>query len=238
MALLLRVSTPTWGRSWVTSAAPCYDPHACHFVYLAAPLGVQSMTTLVVVKKSGQVAMAADTLVTFGDTSLSHRFEANSKIFKVDTPAGMSYVGMAGTVAHFPVLRKAMAALPKEQLKLGSRDEVFDTFVKLHPLLKETFFMQTKEDDNDPYESSQFTVVIANASGIYGLYSYREVFEFKEFWSIGSGRSFALGAMHACWDKAKTAREVAMAGMNAGCEFDKNSGGPIDVFTLKLKASQ
>ena len=196
------------------------------------------MTTLVVAKKAGQVAIAADTLVTFGDTRLSHRFETNSKIFKVDAPAGMSYVGMAGTVAHFPVLRKAMAALPKDQLRLGSRDEVFDTFVKLHPMLKETFFLQTKEDDNDPYESSQFTVVIANASGIYGLYSYREVFEFKEFWGIGSGRSFALGAMHACWDKAKTAREVVMAGMNAGCEFDKNSGGPMDVFTLKLKASQ
>jgi ATP-dependent HslUV protease subunit HslV len=196
------------------------------------------MTTLVVVKKAGQVAIAADTLVTFGDTSLGQRFEANSKIFKVDTPAGLSYVGMAGTVAHFPVLRKAMAALPKDQLKLGSRDEVFDTFVKLHPLLKETFFLQTKEDDNDPYESSQFTVVIANASGIYGLYSYREVFEFKEFWGIGSGRSFALGAMHAAWDRAKTAREVAMAGLNAGCEFDKNSAGPVDIFTLKLKASK
>jgi ATP-dependent protease HslVU (ClpYQ) peptidase subunit len=196
------------------------------------------MTTLVVVKKAGQVAIAADTLVTFGDTSLTHRFEANSKIFKVDTPAGLSYVGMAGTVAHFPVLRKAMAALPKEQLKLGSRDEVFDTFVKLHPMLKETFFLQTKEDDNDPYESSQFTVVIANASGIYGLYSYREVFEFKEFWGIGSGRSFALGAMHAAWDKSKTAREVAMAGLSAGCEFDKNSAGPVDIFTLKLKASK
>jgi ATP-dependent protease HslVU (ClpYQ) peptidase subunit len=196
------------------------------------------MTTLVVVKKAGQVAIAADTLVTFGDTSLGQRFEANSKIFKVDTPAGLSYVGMAGTVAHFPVLRKAMAALPKDQLKLGSRDEVFDTFVKLHPLLKETFFLQTKEDDNDPYESSQFTVVIANASGIYGLYSYREVFEFKEFWGIGSGRSFALGAMHAAWDKAKTAREVAVAGLNAGCEFDKNSAGPVDIFTLKLKASK
>jgi ATP-dependent HslUV protease, peptidase subunit HslV len=196
------------------------------------------MTTLVVVKKNGQVAIAADTLVTFGDTSLSHRFEANSKLFKVDTPAGLSYIGMAGTVAHFPVLRKAMAVLPKEQLKLGSRDEVFDTFVKLHPLLKETFFLQTKEDDNDPYESSQFSVVIANASGIFGLYSYREVFEFKEFWGIGSGRSFALGAMHASWDKAKTAREVAMAGLQAGCEFDKNSAAPIEVFTLKLKASQ
>ena len=196
------------------------------------------MTTLVVVKKAGHVVIAADTLVTFGDTSLPHRFEANSKVFKVDTPQGISYVGMAGTVAHFPALRKAMATLPKEELKFGSRDEVYDTFLKLHPVLKETFFLQTKEDDNDPYESSQFTAVIANASGIFGLYSYREVFEFKEFWGIGSGRSFALGAMHAVWDKAKTAREVAVAGMNAGCEFDKNSAGPIEVFTLKLKASK
>ncbi len=196
------------------------------------------MTTLVVVKKAGQVAIAADTLVTFGDTSLPNRFEANSKIFKVESPDGPSYVGMAGTVAHFPALRKAMAALPKDQLKFGSRDEVYDTFIKLHPMLKETYFLQTKEDDNDPYESSQFTVVIANASGIFSLYSYREVFEFKEFWAVGSGRSFALGAMHAAWNKAKTAREVAVAGMNAGCEFDKNSAGPVEVFTLKLKASK
>jgi hypothetical protein len=41
--------------------------------------------------------------------------------------------------------------------------------------------------------------------------------------------------MHATWDKAKTAREVAMAGVQAGCEFDKNSGGPVELFTVKLK---
>ena len=196
------------------------------------------MTTLVIVKKAGQVAIAADSLVTFGDTRLGSRFEANSKIFKVDTPVGGSYIGVAGTVAHFPVLRRAMAALPPERLLLGSKDEVFDTFTLLHGVLKDTFFLQTKEDDNDPYESSQFSVVIANATGIYGLYSYREIFEFKEFWGIGSGRSFALGAMHGCWDKAKTAREVALEGVRAGCEFDKNSAGPVEVFTLKLKASK
>lgn len=193
------------------------------------------MTTVVVVKKGGQVAIAADTLVTFGDTRLSHRFEPNSKLFKVPTPSGVSYVGLAGTVAHFPVLRKAMLALPKDQLRLDSKDEVFDTFTRLHPLLKETYFLQTKEEDNDPYESSQFSVVIANASGIYGLYSYREVFEFNEFWGIGSGRNFALGAMYAAWDKAKSARELALLGVRAGCEFDKSSGGPIDVMTVKLK---
>lgn len=195
------------------------------------------MTTVVVVKKGGQVAIAADTLVTFGDTRLGHRYEPNSKLFKVDAVGGPSYVGIAGTVAHFPVLRKAMTALPKDQLRLSSKDEVFDTFTKLHPMLKESFFLQTKEDDNDPYESSQFSVLIANASGIYGLYSYREVFEFNQFWGIGSGRSFALGAMYATWDKAKTAREVATTGIHAGCEFDKNSGGPLELFTVKLKNS-
>ncbi|WP_096665396.1 MFS transporter [Polaromonas sp. AET17H-212] len=193
------------------------------------------MTTLVAVRRAGQAVIATDALITFGDTRLSSRFEANEKIFKVETPAGGSYVGMAGTAAHFPVLRKAMAALPKDQLRLGSKDEVFDTFNKLHPVLKDTFFLQTKEDDNDPYESSQFSALIANATGIYGLYSYREVFEFKEFWAIGSGRSFALGAMHATWGKAKTAREVALAGVHAGCEFDKNSGGSVELFTVKLK---
>ena len=142
---------------------------------------------------------------------------------------------MAGTVAHFPVLRKAMGAMPREILKLASKDDVFDTFTKLHPYLKDNFFLQTKEEDSDPYESSQFSVVIANAGGIFGLYSYREVFEFKEFWGIGSGRSFALGAMHAAYARAKTAKEIAEAGILAGCEFDRNSAMPMDIFTLKAK---
>lgn len=189
------------------------------------------MTTICVARKNGQVAIAGDALVTFGDTRLAHGYEANDKIFRI----GDSWVGMAGTTAHFPVLRKALGGLPPDELKLHSRDEVFDTFLKLHPKLKEHFFLNTKEEDADPYESSQFTVLIANVSGIFGVYSYREVFEFDRFWAIGSGRAFALGAMYATWDKAKSAREVADAGVRAGCEFDKNSAGPIKAHTMKLK---
>ncbi|KAF1047293.1 MFS transporter [Xylophilus sp.] len=196
------------------------------------------MTTVVVVRKAGQVAIAADTLVTFGDTRLTNRYEDNSKLFKVDGHDGPSWIGTAGTVAHFPVLRKALGSVAREQLRLGGKDEIFDTFTHLHPLLKDRFFLQTKEEDSDPYESSQFSVLIANAHGIFGLYSYREVFEFKEFWGIGSGRSFALSAMHGAWPRAKTAREVAEAGVLAGCEFDRNTAGPVNIHTIKLKASQ
>jgi ATP-dependent HslUV protease subunit HslV len=189
------------------------------------------MTTVVVVRKGGTVAIAADSLVTFGDTRLGHDYEANDKLFRV----GDSWIGMSGTTAHFPVLRRALLALPADELKLHSRDEVFDTFLKLHPKLKESFFLNTKEEDADPYESSQFTALIANPAGAFAVYSYREVFEFERFWGIGTGRAFALGAMYAAYDRARSARDLAEVGVRAGCEFDKNSGGPVRVHTIKLK---
>ena len=192
------------------------------------------MTTVVVVRKGGTVAIAADTLVTFGDTRLAHGYEANMKLFQVRD----SWIGMAGTTAHFPVLRRALEALPADELKLYSRDQVFDTFLRLHPKLKENFFLNSKEEDSDPYESSQFTALIANHAGIFGVYSYREVFEFDRFWGIGTGRAFALGAMYASYDKAKSALELAELGVRAGCEFDKNSSGPINSHTIKLKVAK
>ena len=191
------------------------------------------MTTVVVVRKGGQVAIAGDSLVTFGDTRLAHGYEQNEKLFKV----GESWVGMSGTTAHFPVLRRALNGLTPDELRLGSRDEVFDTFLRLHPKLKDTFFLNTKEEDSDPYESSQFTALIANSAGIFGVYSYREVFEFDRFWGIGTGRGFALGAMYTAYDRARTAKEIAEVGVRAGCEFDKNSSGPVRVHTIKLKVS-
>jgi ATP-dependent HslUV protease subunit HslV len=196
------------------------------------------MTTVVAVRKGGQVVMAADALVTFGDTRLSFNAEANQKLFRVADAEGESVFAVAGAAAHFLVLQQALAAQPADALRFGSKEQIFRTFTLLHPMLKESFFLQTKEDEHEPYESSQFTMLLANASGIYGIYSYREVFEFKQFWSIGSGRSFALGAMHASYDKARSAREVAEAGVAAACEFDRNSAGPIDVLTLKLKVSK
>jgi len=189
------------------------------------------MSTVVVARKGATLAIASDSLITFGETRLPAGYEANEKMFSV----GDSAVGAVGSTAHIPVLRQALASLPPDELQLHSRDALFDTFMRLHPKLKDRFFLNTKEHDTDPYESSQFSILIANVHGIFGVESYREVFEFERFWAIGSGRRFALGAMHAVWDKAKSAREVAQAGVAAGCEFDTSSAGPVRIHTFKLK---
>jgi len=189
------------------------------------------MSTVVVARKGATLAIASDSLITFGETRLPAGYEANEKMFRI----GDSVVGAVGSTAHIPVLRQALGSLSPEDLQLHSRDALFNTFMRLHPKLKDRFFLNTKEHDSDPYESSQFSILVANVNGIFGVESYREVFEFERFWAIGSGRRFALGAMHAVWDKAKSAREVAQAGVAAGCEFDTSSAGPVRIHTFKLK---
>lgn len=188
------------------------------------------MTTCVVVRKDNQIAIAADSLVTFGDTRLSSAYEANQKIFQV----GSSYITLAGTAAHFPVMRKLLTEMGDE-CKLASRDEVFTTFTRVHQILKENYFLNTKEDEDDPYESSQITTLVANPHGIFGIYSYREVFSFDRFWGIGSGRNFALGAMYSAYDNARDARTVAEIGVQAGAEFDKSSAAPFQIISFEMQ---
>ena len=187
------------------------------------------MTTIVAVKKNGMAAIAADSLTTFGDTRLGRQYKGeHDKIIEI----GGSFIGLCGSSAHHLVLS---ALLPKlEDIKLGSRMEVYETFRRLHPVLKEQGYLNPKEDEDDPYESSQITALIVNSSGIYGVYSYREVFDYDRFWGIGSGRNFALGAMFAAYDRCKTAAEVARIGVMAGAEFDTATQGPIVLHTIKL----
>lgn len=187
------------------------------------------MTTCVVVKKGNEVAIAADTLVTFGDLRLAQTYESNDKIFRI----GDSYIAMEGTTAHFPVMRKLLAEMGDE-CRLCNRDDVFDTYTRVHQILKEKYFLNPKEDEEDPYESSQLVSLIANPHGIFGIYSYREVFSFERFWAIGSGRSFALGAMYTVYESDLSAREIAEIGVRAGAEFDKNTAAPFHVFSLTM----
>jgi ATP-dependent protease HslVU (ClpYQ) peptidase subunit len=115
------------------------------------------------------------------------------------------------------------------------RAEIFESFRKIHPILKEEAFLNPKEEEDDPYESSQLTTLIVNSSGIFGVYSMREVFEFERFWAIGSGRDFALGAMHMLYDTKKSAEEIARAGVLVGAEFDTGTALPLTLYSTKLK---
>jgi ATP-dependent HslUV protease subunit HslV len=189
------------------------------------------MTTLVVVKKADQIVIAADSLTTFGDTRLPADYDKSyDKIIHYKD----SYIGLCGSAAHQLVFENLLSK--HGDLELNNKGAIFETFRKLHPILKEQHFLNPKEEDDDPYESTQITALIANPHGLFGVYSMREVFEYTQFWAAGSGREFALGAMHATYGRAKSAEAIAKSGVEAGAMFDKNSALPMMVYTVALHA--
>ena len=188
------------------------------------------MTTIVVVRKGDEIAIAADSLTTFGDTRLSAEFDRTSE--KIVHYKG-THIGLCGSAAHQLVFESLLAA--HGDLDFSTKGAIFETFRKLHPILKEQHFLNPKEEEDDPYESTQVTALVANEHGIFGVYSMREVFEYTRFWSVGSGREFALGAMHAEYPKLRTAAAIARVGIAAGATFDRNSGLPMTLYTVPLK---
>jgi ATP-dependent protease HslVU (ClpYQ) peptidase subunit len=189
------------------------------------------MTTIVVVKKDGMAVIAGDTLTTFGSTRLASAHDAApEKLLK----HGDTYFGIAGSAAHQLVLDALLQKHP--ELGFHGRAEIYDSFRKIHPILKDEAFLNPKEEDDDPYESSQLTALVVNPTGIYGVYSMREVFEFDKFWAIGSGRDFALGAMYAVYKDKLSAKEIARIGVLAGAEYDTGTSLPMNIASVKLNA--
>jgi len=197
------------------------------------------MSTVVVVKKAGKVCIAADSLTSFGDLKLNSVYDAAfDKILRFDE----NYLGIVGSAAHQLVLESLFASKKIVDKKLdvdfSSRLSIFETFRVLHPVLKAKYFLNSKDEDDDPYESTQIDALIANSFGIFGIHSLREVTEYNKFWAIGSGAEYALGAMFALYDKAASAKEIAHAGVAAGAEFNNASSMPLSSYEVDLQQLQ
>jgi ATP-dependent protease HslVU (ClpYQ) peptidase subunit len=188
------------------------------------------MTTITIVRKNQHIAIAADSQTTFGDTCISAKDDAAwNKIFY----SHGSYFAISGSAAHDLVLQSLLAQHP--ELEFSSRPKIFESFRVMHTKLKEEFFLKPEEDEEDAYESSQMTVLIANQYGIFSVFSLREVYEYHRFWAIGSGQSFALGAMHAVYmNEALTAQHIATLGVEAGCALDIHSSLPHSAYEVML----
>ena len=191
------------------------------------------MSTIVVARKGRMACIAADTLTTFGDIRLDHSLDKHHS--KIQT-FGKTHMGIVGSAAHTLVAERAFN--DKEvKADFSTRDSTFDTLIRLHPILKERFFLNSKDADEDPYETSQIDSVFINSNGIFAMFSLREVYEYTRFWAVGSGSYYALGAMHAVYDRYKSAKDIARAGAEAGATFDTSSQLPLSMKTVKLSAN-
>jgi ATP-dependent protease HslVU (ClpYQ) peptidase subunit len=190
------------------------------------------MTTISVVKKNGEIAIAADTLTKWGSGKESAKYIVNSgKIIRVDD----NFIAVTGN-ATFKLILKEYFLDAAHSSSMSSVDEIFKIWNKLHAKLKEKYFLMPEEDKEDAIESSRMDVLIANQYGIFGVSGHRTVQEFSQFYAYGSGSDYALGALWSNYDLPELSAEaVARNSIQAAAEFDDGTGLPVDSFTIKQK---
>ena len=188
------------------------------------------MTTLAVVRKNGQFAIAADTLTKWGSTKESSAYVTNhEKIFKV----GDSFLGITGTTTFKLILTEYFSQLETPP-KFDSVPSIFRTWQELHVVMKERYFLNAHEDKEDDLETSRMYVLIANTHGIFGVAPHRTVQEFSKFYAYGAGAEYAMGALYATYDQPKlNAEALARLAVEAAAEFDDSTGGPISSHLIR-----
>ena len=185
--------------------------------------------------KNGRIAIACDTQVSYGSMKINAKYlKQPGKFFSING----SIIGVVGYAAMHDVLAH-LAANEREMFKLNSRQSIFETFLHIHEKLKDTYFVQAKDGmEGQPLESNHITALIVNKHGLFEAGTYREVTEASTFWAVGSGRRYALGAMHALYDSPSTsAKKIVEAGVRAAADFDDACSLPLMSTSLKMESS-
>jgi ATP-dependent protease HslVU (ClpYQ) peptidase subunit len=192
------------------------------------------MSTIVVVRKNGRVAIGADTLAKDGYTMQRAALVANhTKIVHFDD-TWIAYTGSGGWGTVLPsYFRK-----PKHVVRFDSVETIFETITRMHSVLKSNYGLNPNNGENNQFETSRLSLLIANRHGCFGVYGDRSVTEFSTFYSFGAGYRLALGAMHVAYPRFDDAEKIARLGIEAAAEFDEDTALPAEVHGVELSASE
>lgn len=186
------------------------------------------MTTIVVVRKNGAVALAADTLLKYGSTMLrAGLFATHSKVLRV----GDSLIAHDGSAAWEIVLARYFARL-KRPPDLSGAEAIFKVVLRMHAVAKRRYGLIPDDEDRDG-----LGLLVANRHGAFTVSPDRAVLEVSKFSAHGAGYQYALGAMHAAYRSSERPEDIARAGVEAAAEFDEHTGLPVEVFRVELSES-
>lgn len=186
------------------------------------------MTIIAAVQKGPELAIASDSLTS--NTKLHKAAEYKVNHHKLLT-YGDNIIGLAGHCAVIQVFEDLLAQ--SEPPNWTVRMDIFHWLLEHQAQLKEDYLIRPDAGKNNIIEPNWLSALLINPHGIFGLDQLRNVTEYSKFWAIGSGESFALGAMEVLYNQDMTATEIAEAAVLAATQFDPGCGAPVYVQTLK-----
>ena len=193
------------------------------------------MSIIVAIRKNNQTVIACDGLSSVGSMNLhADNLINSSKLIELKN----CVIGIAGWSALQDIVTHLSANKP-ELFEFDTREQLFSNTLQIHEELTDTYHINTAEDSEQPVDSSQIHMLIANKDSIFEVESYRTVVQYDKYFAIGSGARFALGALHSLYDRLEDPEEIARAAIEASCYYSDSCGLPIYLENLnKRKTAQ
>ena len=183
------------------------------------------MSIVVAVKKGNDVVIASDSMETFGSAKAAPGNAVTPKIRKL----GSALMGNTGWSLYDDILKDYLSR--RKSVRVSSESDVFRFFMKFWKELHDKYpFVNDQSDGRDsPFGDLDSSFLIVTKKRIFHVSSNMSISEFDKFHAIGSGSSFAIGAMHALYDRKLSAEQIARKGVEAAIAHNIYCGGDVQV---------
>lgn len=187
------------------------------------------MSIVVAVTRNDRTVLAADTLTCFGDTQCVPG--SNAATTKLRT-IGDVIVGASGWAVYDLILDNHLADQPRPALR--NAREIFSFFLGLWKALHEKYpFVNDQSQGKDsPFGDLDSSFLIGSDEGIFKVSHDLDVCRFDHYYAIGTGGDYALGALHALYDRIDDAETLAREAVAAAICFDVHCGGEVTLLTV------
>ena len=189
------------------------------------------MSIAVAVRSRGQIVIACDTKRTFGSGQVTEQNLTDVKVRRV----GAAYLATTGWGLYSNILDDYLAA--RRSARLVDQRSIFAFFRTVWKDLhaRYSFVNDQRPDDESPFGDLDASFLIASSHGIYSVACDMSVTEFKQYYAIGSGAPYALGALHALYQDSADAEPIARKAVDAATALDIYCGGPTTLFRMAAR---
>ncbi len=189
------------------------------------------MSIAVAVRVADEIVIATDSKRTFGSGAVPEHNLRDAKMRKI----GEAYLATTGWGVYTNIMDDYLRA--GRTPKLTSSASIFSFFRTFWKVLHDRYAFvndQCSEPDS-PFGDLDASFLVASAHGIFYVACDMSVTEFDNYYAVGSGAPYALGALHALHTPKANAEAIARKAVAAASDLDIYCGGDVNLATLKAR---
>jgi ATP-dependent HslUV protease, peptidase subunit HslV len=187
------------------------------------------MSIAVAVRTGNDIVLATDSKRTFGGNAVPENNLQDVKFRRV----GDAYLAMTGWGVYANILDDYLRIT--RNARLTDSRQIFKFFRGFWKALHQRYAFvndQCTEGDS-PFGDLDASFLVAAKGGIFYVACDMSVTEFQNYYAVGSGASYALGAIHALWTPNAKAEPIARKAIAAAAALDIYCGGDVNLVTLR-----